>query len=85
MMQNNAETIKTDVAISIPIHNAANPLAEKLGLSLSELCTLALTSYMVKYQENITEMLDRVYENESSAMDPALMDLQIKSLDADAW
>ncbi len=84
-MQNNTETIKTDVAISLPIHNAANHLAEKLGLSLSELYTLAITSYMAKYQENITEMLDRVYENESSAMDPRLIDLQVRSLDDGKW
>ncbi len=84
-MQNNTETIKTDVAISLPIHNAANHLAKKLGLSLSELYTLAITSYMAKYPENITEMLDRVYEQESSAIDPGLMDLQVRSLDDDAW
>lgn len=75
----------TDISVSLPIRNAADHLAKKLGLSLSEFYTLALASFMAKYQENITEMLDRVYEQESPAMDPALMDLQISSLDDDAW
>jgi len=85
MMQHTSENIKTHVSVSPPIFKAADHLAKKLGLSLTELYTLALTSYMAKYQENITETLDRVYEHEPSAIEPTLANAQTLSLGEEPW
>ncbi len=86
MMQHSSENIRTDVSVSPPIFKAAEHLAKKLGLNLTELYTLALTSYMSKYQENITETLDRIYEHEPSAIEPVLANAQTVSLgEKDSW
>jgi hypothetical protein len=85
MIQHSSENIKTDVSVSVPIFKAAERMAEKLGLSLTELYTIALTSYMAKYQENITETLDRIYEHESSAIEPVLINAQTASLGQESW
>ncbi|MDM8524993.1 hypothetical protein QUF80_16605 [Desulfococcaceae bacterium HSG8] len=84
-MQHSSENMKTDVSVSLPIFKAADHLAKKLGVSMAELYTLALTSYMAKYQENITETLDRVYEHESSAIEPVLANAQTVSLGEESW
>ena len=85
MIQHSSENMKTDVSVSPLIFKAADLLAKKLGLSLTEFCTLALTSYMAKYQENITETLDRIYEHESSAIEPVLANAQTVSLGEESW
>lgn len=86
MMQDGSENMKTDVSVSPPIFRAADHLAKKLGLSLTELYTIALTSYMAKYQENITETLDLIYEHEPSAIEPALANAQALSLgEEESW
>ncbi len=84
-MQHTSENIKTDVSVSLPIFRAADHLAKKLGMSLTELYTLALTSYMAKYQENITETFDHLYEHEPSAIEPALANAQAVSLGEESW
>ncbi len=40
---------------------------------------------MAKYREKITEALDRVYEHESSAVEPAIVNAQIASLGDESW
>jgi len=85
MMPYSSENTKTGVSVSPPISEAADRLAKKLGLTLTELYTLALTSYMAKYQENITEMLNSVYEHETSAVEPDVTNAQIVSLDEESW
>ena len=85
MMQYNSEDIKIDVSVAPPILKVANHLAKKLGLSLTELYTLAITSYVTKYQENITETLDRVYKDEPSAIESVLANAQTLSLGEKSW
>ena len=70
--------MSTDFAIPRPISEAAEQLAQKLGISLSELYTVALTAYVTTHQKNeVTETLNRVYETESSTLEPGLVKLQV--------
>ncbi len=73
--------MKTDISIPNPVYQAAKQLAETLGISLNELYTVALTTYVTSHQNGgVTEALNRVYDKESSAIDPTLVRVQITSL-----
>ena len=78
--------MQTTITIPNPIYEAAEQLAEKLDLSLSDLYTIALTAYVTAHRpEDVTDALNRVYENEPSAMDDGLMHLQLASIGGEEW
>ena len=76
--------MKTDISVPNPIFKSAQRLAEKLGISLSELYTAALSEYVATH-ENVTEALNQVYEVESSEMEPELVQIQMISVDGENW
>ncbi len=70
-------------AISIPdsVFEAAEQLAQRLGMSCSELYTTALSAYVAKHQhERVTEQLDLLYNTEDSSLDEIIQQLQLRSL-----
>ncbi len=73
------ETMKTDISIPNPIFKSAQRLAEKLGISLSELYSAALFEYVTTH-ENVTDALNQIYEVESSEMEPELVQIQMASV-----
>ncbi len=78
--------MKTDISIPNPVYKAAKQLAETLGISLNDLYTAAVTTYVTSHQNGgVTEALNRVYDKESSAIDPTLVRVQITSLGDDRW
>jgi metal-responsive CopG/Arc/MetJ family transcriptional regulator len=78
--------MKFDISIPNPVLLAAENLAKKMGVSLSELYTAALNSYVAEHQkENITETLDQVYADESSNLEPELVQMQVGSLEGEQW
>ena len=78
--------MKSDISIPNPVFNAAQNLAKKMGVSLSELYTAALNAYVSEHdKENITETLDQIYANEPSALEPELVKMQVVSLDGEQW
>jgi hypothetical protein len=77
--------MKTDISIPNPISEAAEQLARKLGMTLSELYTAAISAYMAVHQSDITEKLNRIYENEPSTVDPDLINAQLASLEKEIW
>ena len=75
--------MKSDISIPNPVFRAAESLAKKMGVSLSELYTAALNVYIAEHQkENITETLDEVYADEPSIMEPELVKMQMEGLKA---
>ena len=75
--------MKFDISIPNPVFLAAENLAQKMGVSLSELYTAALNAYVAEHQkENITETLDQVYADEPSSLEPELVKMQVVSLKA---
>ena len=78
--------MKTAVSIPDPLFEAAEAAAKKLRMSRSQLYATALTEYLETHQaEAVTEALDRVYEEEPSALDPILAAMQYRSLPRDDW
>ena len=78
--------MKANITIPNPIYEAAEQLARRLGISLSELYTIALTAYVTTHQkEDVTELLNRVYETEASTIDPGLVNLQLASIGGESW
>lgn len=78
--------MKTTINIPNPLYEAAQKLAEQLNVSLSELYTLALSTYVSSYQqEDITVALNQVYEEEPSALEPVILSLQRASIDGEEW
>jgi hypothetical protein len=77
--------MKAEVAIPRPISEAAEQLAQTLGMSLSELYTAAVAAYVAAHRHSgVTETLDRVYAAESSAMDPVWVHVQLASV-GETW
>lgn len=78
--------MKTDISIPNPIHHAAEKLAKELGISLSELYTAALTTYVVEHEKkSVTEKLNDVYISENSAIEPELVKMQIVVVGNEQW
>jgi hypothetical protein len=78
--------MKSDISIPNIVFHAAETLAKKMGVSLSELYTAALNAYVVEHQkENITETLNQVYTDEPSTLDPELVKMQVISLEGEQW
>ncbi len=80
--------MKTAISIPDALFEAAEKLAEKLGLSRSELYQRAVAQLLADQgDEPVTEALNQVYgpERESGRLDPVLQVLQSVSLGEDDW
>jgi metal-responsive CopG/Arc/MetJ family transcriptional regulator len=78
--------MKTAISLPDSVFEQAESLAQRLGLSRSELYTKAIHAYLQKYnREQILEQLNQVYSDESSQLDPAVAKMQLMSLPAEDW
>ena len=78
--------MKTAISLPDSVFEEAEALAERLGLSRSELYAKALQAYLQKYNRNqILNKLNQVYSQESSELDPALARMQFMSLPREDW
>lgn len=78
--------MKTAISIPDPLFKEAEAMAETLGMSRSELYTTALHDYIKQRRKTyITEQYNRVYAEESSEIDPVLMQMQLQSLPKEEW
>ena len=78
--------MKSDISIPNPVFRAAENLARKMGVSLSELYTAALNAYVVEHQkEDVTKTLNRVLETEPSAVAPEMVKMLVLSIGGDEW
>ena len=77
--------MKSDISIPNIVFHAAENLAKKMGVSLSELYTAALNAYVAEHQKDITETLNQVYADEPSNLEPELVKMQVVSLEGEQW
>ena len=78
--------MKTAISIPDPIFNEAESLANRLGMSRSELFRRAVEDYLEAHRDDeVREALDAVYGEESSAMDDVLAQMQFASLPEEDW
>ena len=79
-------SVKTAISIPDPIFEAAEQLAERLGISRSRLYSRAVERFISEYRrEDVSERLNAVYNDESARVDPQLQMLQVSLLDAEDW
>ena len=75
-------------AISIPDHvfEEAEKVAQRLGMSRSELYANAVSEYVREHKgEKVTEKLNEVYQQESSKLDSVSRALQFASIKKGEW
>ena len=78
--------MKTAISIPNPIFEAAERLAKELGMSRSELYTTAISAFVEAHlSDEVTAKLDEVYAEESSTLDPVLLQMQVAALDGENW
>lgn len=78
--------MKADISIPNPVFHAAENLAKKMGVSLSDLYTAAITAYVTEHQkDNITETLDRALETEPSNVEPEMVKMLVMSIGREEW
>ena len=81
-------TLGMKTAISLPdeIFESADALAERLGLSRSELYATAVAEYLAKHRdEDVTSRLNDVFADEPSGVDPAIRSAQARSVGSAEW
>ena len=65
--------MKTAISLPDELFEAADDLADKLGVSRSQLYARALTDYVAHHsQSEVTERLNAVYDDADSHLDPVL-------------
>lgn len=78
--------MKTAVSIPDQIFEEADQLANRLGVSRSELYASAIQAFVESHQaKDVTEALNRVYREEDSSLDPVLAALQAAVLPREDW
>lgn len=78
--------MKTAISLPDAIFADADALAERLGVSRSELYARAVEEYVAKHRhEDITDRLNQVYDTEEAALDPALRQAQARSVGREVW
>ena len=80
--------MKTAISIQDDIFEAAEDAARELCISRSELYARAVREFVAKHSaRNITRRLDLIYGNDEQAsrLDPQLVEMQSRSLEAEEW
>ena len=75
--------MKTAISLPDDLFEAADELAEKLGVSRSQLYARALSEYVAQHGESdVTARLNAVYADTEARLDPVLQELQFHSVGA---
>ena len=78
--------MKTAISLPDDLFESADALAERLGLSRSELYAMAVAEYVAKHRnEDVTSRLNEVYADEPSGIDSRVRSAQARSVSAAEW
>lgn len=78
--------MKTAISIPDEVFVAAEGLAERLGMSRSQLYSSAIAQFVTAYRsKGVTARLNGVYQTEPGEMDPVVLELQGLALPAEEW
>lgn len=73
--------MKTAISLSDELFKDADSLAQRLGVSRSELYAAAVREYVAKHrQQDVTARLNEVYAQESSSLPPEIRSGQARSI-----
>ncbi len=78
--------MKTAVSLPDDLFESADALAERLGMSRSQLYARAVEEYLAKHRtQDVTARLNDVFGDEPSGLDPALRRAQARSVRSAEW
>ncbi len=78
--------MKTAISLPDQLFETADRLAQRLGVSRSELYATAVAEYVAKHRdEDVTAKLNEVFADEPSGMDSALRSAQARSVTSTEW
>lgn len=78
--------METTVTIPTPLFESAEQVAQQLGMSRSQLYSTALSTYLESLKASqVTLALDEIYADETSTLDPVVMNMQLASIPGDEW
>lgn len=78
--------MKTAISLPDDLFDAADQLAERLGVSRSRLYATAVAEYVAKHRDqDVTARLNEVYSDEGGGLEPELRRAQARSLDRSEW
>jgi len=78
--------MKTAISLPDELFESADALAQRLGVSRSELYATAVAEFLAKHQDaKVTERLDQVYGQQPSRLERPLRRGQARSLRATEW
>jgi antitoxin MazE6 len=79
-------SMKTAISVPDDIFESADGLAERLGVSRSELYATAVAEYLAKHRdEDVTARLNSVYAEEGGALDASIKATQARALNESEW
>jgi metal-responsive CopG/Arc/MetJ family transcriptional regulator len=78
--------MKTAISIPDPVFQAADVMANKLGMSRSQLFTAAMSEYMKLHKyDDVTETLNEIYSNTEESIDDDMLLMQSHSIQKEEW
>jgi metal-responsive CopG/Arc/MetJ family transcriptional regulator len=78
--------MKTTISIPDALFKAAERLAKRLGIPRSRLYSRAIERYVSEAERpDVTALLNKIYQNESSELDPVLEALQSVATPREQW
>ena len=78
--------MKTAISLPDDIFEAAERLANELGVTRSHLYAGAVADFVANHRDaGITEALNRVYSEANSALDPVVEQLQVIPVPTGQW
>ncbi len=78
--------MKTAISIPDQLFQAAEGLAHRLGVSRSQLYADAISEYTKSHKnQDVTEILNQVYQSEASTLDDSLLSMQSQSIPKEDW
>ena len=78
--------MKTAISLPDELFERAERVAKALNVNRSQLYTRALREFLEQHDpEAITAAFDAVYENEATTLDTELLQMQLLSLENEAW
>ena len=78
--------MKTAISIADEVFEAAEEMAERLGMSRSQLYAAAVREYLEAHRNRgVTARLDQVYQSTDSRLELRVAEAQTASLDDEDW
>ena len=78
--------MKTAISIPDEVFVAAEGLAERMGVSRSQLYSSAIAQYIAAHRsKGVTARLNAVYEDNVAEIDSLILNIQDSSIPAEEW